>query len=274
MSAITLSIIAIILYTTATTLQIAVYQGKIPQRSKLALLMGILAVAAHGAGLWQQFIDPAGINFGIFTAQTLICLIISLIVTLFAIVKPVHNSKLIIFPVTILSIILALNTEHGHRFVDKSATGLLIHAAFSIVAYAVFLLASVQAGLLFAQNKQLKHHLTGRLVKALPPLQTTEAILFEMIWAGLIMLTLAIVSGGFFVDDLFAQKIAHKTIFTLLSWVLFAVLLVARKFWGWRGLRAAKITIFGFLLLMLGYLGSNIVIEFVLTDGSAGVVTG
>lgn len=264
MSAITLSIIAIILYTTATTLQLAVLQGKIPQRPNMALIMGLLAVVAHSAGIWHQIIDPAGVNFGVFSAQTLICLIISLIVTLFAVTKPVHNSKLFIFPVTILSIILVLNSEDGQRLVDKTDTGLLLHAALSVVAYAVILLAAIQAGLLYAQTRQLKHDLTGKLLKALPPLQTTEAILFEIIWAGLILLTLAIFSGAIFIDDLFAQQVAHKTAFTILSWVLLASLIAARKYWGWRGLLAAKITIAGFVLLMLGYLGSGIVIEFIL----------
>jgi len=264
MSAITLSIIAIILYTTATTLQLAVFQDKIPQRPNLALLMGLFAVAAHSAGIWPQVVNPNGINFSIFSAQTLICLIISLIVTLFAIAKPVHNSKLFIFPVTIFSIVLALNSDEGQVVVDKSDTGLLLHAALSVVAYAVFLLAAIQAALLYTQNKQLKHHLTGKLLKALPPLQTTEAILFEMIWVGLILLTLAIFSGAIFVDDLFAQQVAHKTVFTLLSWVLFVVLIAARRIKGWRGLLAAKMTLTGFLFLMLGYFGSSIVIEFVL----------
>lgn len=266
MSAITLSIIAIILYTTATTLQLAVYQGKIPQRPNLALLMGLLAVITHSAGIWHQIVIPEGINFSIISAQTLICLIISLIVTLFALAKPVHNTKLFVFPVTIFSIILALNSDQGARLIDKSDTGLLVHAAFSVVAYAVFLLAAIQAGLLYAQNKQLKHHLTGKLVKALPPLQTTEAILFEMIWAGLVLLTVAILTGAVFIEDLFAQKLAHKTVFSILSWLLFATLTAARKFWGWRGLLAAKITIAGFILLMLGYSGSNIVIEYILTN--------
>lgn len=266
MSAITLSIIAIILYTTATTLQFAVFQGKMPQRPNLALLMGLLAVIAHSAGIWHQIVEPESINFGIFSAQTLICLIISLIVTLFAITKPVHNSKLFVFPVTIISIILVLNSDEGQRLVDKSDTGLLIHAALSVVAYAVFLLAAIQAGLLYAQNKQLKHHLTGKLIKALPPLQTTEAILFEIIWVGLVLLTLAIISGALFIDNLFDQQIAHKTVFTILSWLLFAILIAARKFWGWRGLIAAKIAITGFALLMLGYLGSSIVIEYMIQD--------
>ncbi len=266
MSAITFSIIAIIFYTTATTLQVAVYHGKIPQRHKLALIIALLAVLSHALGLWPQIVSSAGINFSVIGGQTLICLILSLLITLFALAKPVHNSKLVIFPAAILSIILLLNSDRHLRVVSPTETGLLVHAALSVVAYAIFLLAAVQAGLLYAQNKQLKHHLTGRLIKALPPLQTTEAILFEMIWAGITLLTLSILTGAIFVDDLFAQRLAHKTVFSILSWLLFCGLLMARRFWGWRGLVAAKITIVGFVFLMLGYLGSNIVIEYILTD--------
>ena len=266
MSAITFSIIAIILYTTATTLQIAVYQGRIPQRPNSALFLGLFAVATHGAGIWPHLINQSGVDFSVINAQALVFLVISLVVTVFSQVKPVHNSKLIVFPITILSIVLVLNSHEGNHVVSSDNTGLLVHAALSVVAYAIFSLAAVQAGLLYAQNNQLKHHLTGKLVKALPPLQTTEALLFEMVWVGFVLLTLGILTGTIFVEDLFAQKVAHKTIFSILAWILFAVLIAARRFWGWRGLVAAKMTLAGVFILMLGFLGSKIVIEYVLPN--------
>ncbi|WP_020409020.1 cytochrome C assembly family protein [Hahella ganghwensis] len=264
MSAITLSIIAIIIYTTATTLQFAVYQGKIPQRPNIALLMGVLAVITHALGLWPHLSTPAGANFSVYNTLSGISLVISFIIIVFAISKPVHNLKLIIFPTSVAAIIVSINGSGPQLVVSMDQTGVLVHAAFSVVAYAVFCLAAIQAVLLYAQNRQLKSHLTGRLVKALPPLQTSEAILFEMIWTGFVLLTLAIASGALFVEDLFAQHLVHKTVLSVVSWALFLILLVGRKLWGWRGLLAAQITIAGFGILMLGFLGSKFVLEILL----------
>ncbi len=264
MSSITISIIAIIIYTTATTLQFAVYQGKIPQRPQIALGMGLLAVITHGAGLWPGLLTPKGPDLSVYNTISGLSLVISFIVIIFALRKPVHNLKLVIFPASVAAIIVAINGTGPQLVVSMDQTGVLIHAALSVVAYAVFCLAAIQAAVLYAQNRQLKSHLTGRLVKALPPLQTSEAILFELIWTGFVLLTLAIISGSLFINDLFAQHLVHKTVLSAVSWALFLTLLIGRKRWGWRGLVAAKITIAGFIILMLAYLGSKLVLEIIL----------
>jgi len=174
----------------------------------------------------------------------------------------------VIFPAAVTAIIVAINGNSPQLVVSMDQTGVLIHAALSVVAYAVFCLAAIQAAVLYAQNRQLKSRLTGRLVKALPPLQTSEAILFELIWTGFFLLTLAIFSGTLFIRDLFAQHLVHKTVFSVVSWVLFLTLLIGRKLCGWRGLVAAKITIASFIILMIGYIGSKMVLELILGQPS------
>src|SRR5690606_30307424 len=110
-----------------------------------------------------------------------------------------------------------------------------------------------------AQDRLIKgHHLKG-LASILPPLQTTEAMLFELIWVGFGLLTLAIGTGSLYIHDIFAQHLAHKTVFSILAWLCFSVLLWGRTAKGWRGQTAIKLTLFAFVFLLLGFFGSKLV---------------
>jgi|TARA_B110000259_G_scaffold187781_1_gene243301 ABC-type uncharacterized transport system permease subunit len=92
-----------------------------------------------------------------------------------------------------------------------------------------------------------------------------EALLFELIWAGQILLTLSLLSGFLFYDDFFAQKLAHKVVFSLVAWLVYATLLWGRHYRGWRGNKAIRWTWAGFSAMLVGYLGSKFVVEFLLS---------
>lgn len=91
-----------------------------------------------------------------------------------------------------------------------------------------------------------------------------EDTLFDLITIGLVLLSVAIGTGLFFVDDFFAQHTAHKTAFALAAWLVLGMLLVGRLLWGWRGMVAVKWTLSGFLLLTVAYFGSKVVLEVIL----------
>jgi ABC-type uncharacterized transport system permease subunit len=91
-----------------------------------------------------------------------------------------------------------------------------------------------------------------------------EAMLFELLWGGVILLWLAIAAGFLFIDDLFAQQVAHKALFTLISALLFSALLAGHHLLGWRGVTAVRITVAAFALLLLGFFGSQLVLEIIL----------
>ena len=95
-------------------------------------------------------------------------------------------------------------------------------------------------------------------------MQVMESMLFEVIWLGQILLTLAIVTGFFYVDNLFAQHLVHKTVLTLIAWVVFAILLGGRYLRGWRGRTATRFTLSGFAVLLVAFFGSQLVLEFIL----------
>jgi ABC-type uncharacterized transport system permease subunit len=91
-----------------------------------------------------------------------------------------------------------------------------------------------------------------------------ERMQFEWLVAGFISLSLALVTGVLFVDNLVEQHLAHKALFTVLTWLLVAVLLWGHYRLGWRGQRAAQLTLWGYGLLVVGYAGSQFVLEVVL----------
>ena len=98
----------------------------------------------------------------------------------------------------------------------------------------------------------------------MPALQTQESLLFQSLGLGFFLLSLSLVSGVMFVDDLLAQHLAHKTILSIATWLVFAVLLWGRWRHGWRGRTATRWTLWGFALLALAYFGSKVVLEMVL----------
>ena len=91
-----------------------------------------------------------------------------------------------------------------------------------------------------------------------------ESLLFQMIATGFALLTLALVTGFLFLEDIFAQHLVHKTTLSIIAWFVFGILLWGRWRFGWRGQTALRWTIGGFIFLMLAYFGSKFVLELVL----------
>lgn len=88
--------------------------------------------------------------------------------------------------------------------------------------------------------------------------------MFSLIGSGLLFLTLSLASGFVFLENMFAQHLAHKTVLALIAWLVFSTLLLGRIRFGWRGIVAIRWTLAGFATLLLAYLGSKLVIELIL----------
>jgi ABC-type uncharacterized transport system permease subunit len=101
-------------------------------------------------------------------------------------------------------------------------------------------------------------------LKILTPIESLESGTFQSIVAGFSLLTLALVSGAFFVENLFAQHLVHKVVLAIIAWVVFGVLLLGRIRFGWRGRKALRWTFAGYTLLGLSYFGSKLILEHIL----------
>jgi ABC-type uncharacterized transport system permease subunit len=89
-------------------------------------------------------------------------------------------------------------------------------------------------------------------------------LLFQLIGAGFVLLSLTLLTGALFVEDLFGQHLVHKTVLSFAAWVVFGALLFGRWRYGWRGRRAVRLTLIGMLVLLLAFFGSKFVLEIVL----------
>src|SRR5690606_22019798 len=81
---------------------------------------------------------------------------------------------------------------------------------------------------------------------------------------GFVLLTLALGFGFFTIDNFFAQHLAHKTAFSIISWLVYGSLLIGHWKFGWRGQKAVRFTLLGFGLLALGFIGAKFVLEMIL----------
>lgn len=147
------------------------------------------------------------------------------------------------------------------------------HIAVAILAYSTLTVAAFHAVLMALQESHLhaptQAPRSGWLavaVERLPAVMTMERLLFRLIGFGFLLLSLTVVSGILFSEEIFGTPLKwdHKTIFTLMSWALFGILLAGRKWRGWRGKTALSFTLTGFTTLFLAYVGSRFVLEVVL----------
>ena len=232
----------------------------------LVLVTGFAGVFAHAILLYQNIITiEGGLNLGFFNAISLTAGGIILLLMLSSLSKPVENLGIILLPLAIITIILAELYPSASQLSGTNVWGIKVHILVSMLAYSLFSLASVQAILLAIQDHHLRRRHPGGFIRALPPLQTMESLLFEMIGAGFVLLSFALFSGFMYLDNMFAQHLVHKTILSIMAWIVFATLLWGRFQRGWRGQTALIWTLSGFVVLMLAYFGSKAVIELVLS---------
>jgi ABC-type uncharacterized transport system permease subunit len=226
--------------------------------------LATLAVCAHGVYVAGTYLQHDGFDFSFFSTASFVALIVALLLVLAALSKPVEKLGIVLFPIAALMLGLKLFTNDSPRLLHHHNWAMNLHILTSIIAFSLLNIAALQAILLAIQNQHLKSHPPKRFIQLLPALQTMEALLFQMLAVGVFFLSISLLSGFVFLDDLFAQHLAHKTILSMLAWLIFSGLLLGRSIYGWRGVTAIRWTLCGFVLLLLGYFGSKLVLELIL----------
>lgn len=258
------AVFAIACYSLGTLLQWRSFTDKTevaPRWIRLLALAGLLAQTFHLHGL---ILTPLGIDLGLFHVGSAIAGLMVLMTLAATLREPLDNLFILILPLAALSTLLGATVQSPYQPLPTPTPGLTLHILSSVLAYSLLAIAAFQALLLAFQNRQLKARHGWSLLRHLPPLETMERLLFQLIQFGLLLLTLALLSGALSLDNLFAQHLAHKTILSLIAWCIFAALLWGRHRFGWRGSTAVRWTLFGFLALMLAFYGSKLVLELIL----------
>lgn len=235
-----------------------------PLLTRGGLALTLLGVALHLAAATGEMRAIGGFNADFFTALALVSLI-NLIVVLIGMLRFAWIELLLLaLPGTAGLVLLKLLVSPQPAALDTGSAMLDLHIVASLVSYSMLSIAALTAMFIAVLHNLLRRHRRPGMIEILPPLVTMESMLFQMIGVGWIILTVSLATGLVFVDDLFAQHLAHKTFLSIVSWVLFGALLAGRWRYGWRGMRVVRLTLIGMAMLLLAYFGSKAVLELVL----------
>ena len=222
-------------------------------------LPALAGFIAHSSLVASMFMD--GMNFAFFNSLALFAWIITGLLMLSTLRWPLSSLGILVYPIAgLCAVVFGLTVSNQESSPHNLSPILQLHIISSVFAYSMLSLAGLQAIILAIQDHQLHNHKPGGFVRSLPPLQTMEHLMFRVIGAGFILLSLALASGFVVVEDLFT----HKIIFSVIAWLIFATLLIGRWQAGWRGRKAIRFILSGISFLILAFFGSKLVLELIL----------
>jgi ABC-type uncharacterized transport system permease subunit len=232
-----------------------------------ALLLGALIL--HGVTLAQEIFPDNAMRFGFAVALSLILWLAIALYWIESFYARMEGLQMLGLPLAAVCVLLPAALPGQHLLANADSPAFRVHFLMAMLAYSLFTLAALHAVLMAVAEKRLHRGRLTPLFAGLPPLLTMEALLFRLIHVAFVLLTLTLASGILFSETLFGKALPfnHKTVFAILSWLIFAALLAGRHLRGWRGRVALRWTLAGFGALLLAYVGSRFVLEVILGRG-------
>jgi ABC-type uncharacterized transport system permease subunit len=227
---------------------------RIAQAVPLALL---LHLAALGLGL----IHEGSLRIGVTEAASLFAWQSAFLLWALSFREPIAINGVAIYPLAGLFAVWAALAPSPVSSVRISEWQVTVHVLLSLLSAGLLTLAAVQSVALAVQDRLLHRHRLAPVGGRMPPLQTMERVLFQLIAVGFGLLSLTLLSGLWFVHDWLAQHLAHKTVLSVSAWLIFGVLLWGRWKHGWRGRTAIRWALAGYATLILAYFGSKLILE-------------
>lgn len=228
----------------------------------------LLALLLHGAAVGLGLFPPQlpGMRFGFAIALSLITWLAVAFYWVESFYARMEGLQVLALPLAALCALLPWLSPGQHILANAGSFTFRLHFLVAMLAYSLFTLAALHAVLMTATERRLHRGRLTPLFAGLPPLLTMETLLFRLIHIAFTLLTLTLASGILFSEEIFGRplQLNHKTIFALLSWLIFAALIIGRRRNGWRGRLALRWTFGGFAALLLAYVGSRFVLEVLL----------
>ncbi|MGH8672604.1 MAG: cytochrome C assembly family protein [Burkholderiales bacterium] len=225
------------------------------------------ALAYHGFVIYHALFATASLNLSLANAVSALLWLTVAIYWMASFFYEIAGLQALVLPSAALGTLLPVVLPETHVLPYTGLAAFKIHLLVAFTGYSLFIIAALHASLMAMAERRLHAgDPVGGFMLNLAPLLTMEKLLFRIIGAGFILLTLTVASGMMFSEQLFGKafQFNHKTVFSLLAWVIFAALLAGRRVYGWRGPTAVRWTLSGFAMLMLAYLGSKFVLEVIL----------
>ena len=235
--------------------------------TRLEIVLVPVALVLHGMLLYRRVMAPDGLDLGVANAVSMLVWLTVLIYWLASLAFQSLSGILgLVAPAALLAVLLQAIIPTRHVVTYGGDPLFALHFAIAMLGYSLFIVATVHALVMLAEEKWLHRGVLPPFLRSLPPLLEMEALLFRILLAAFVMLTLTVVSGVFFSEQMFGKPLTftHKIVFAILSWLIFGGLLAGRYFRGWRGRTAVNWTLAGSTALLLAYVGSKVVLELIL----------
>ncbi|MDH3637219.1 MAG: cytochrome c biogenesis protein CcsA [Gammaproteobacteria bacterium] len=235
------------------------------EHGDLILALATIGVIVHAGTLYSSTLNAGVLELGFTNAASLIAWVVAFLFLAAVFMTPIINLGTFVLPIAALAVLAAWWWPGSEDVRPQSAT-FGLHIAISVLAYAFLALAMFQAILLWIQERHLHTRHPARLLAMLPPMQTMETLLLQLIVVGYTLLSITLITGLFFSKQIFGSPLMfnHHTVLSVLAWVIFGTFLIGHWRLGWRGRSAVRWTIGGFVVLGLAYFGTKFVFEFIL----------
>lgn len=234
-------------------------QARVP-----AVWLAALGVTLHAGALLGEIFHSGNLTLGVSEALSLFSWQAAALLWVLCLAQPLRILGVVIYPLAGATALFAARWPTSVNAIPLADWKIQLHVVLSLFSAGFLTLAAAQAVTLASQDRLLHQRSPNRIVQALPPLQTMEHLLFLLISLGFFLLSLSLLSGLLFVDNLLAQHLAHKTVLSVIAWGIFGVLLWGRWRLGWRGRTAIRWTLSGYGVLILAYFGSKLILEQIL----------
>lgn len=223
-------------------------------------------LALHAVTLKLSIFDGQLMHFGFAIALSVMLWLALMLYWIESFYARMEGLQVLGLPLAALCALLPALVPEQHVLVNAASPAFRFHFLSAMLAYSLFTLAALHALLMAAAERNLHRGRLSPVLAGLPPLLTMETLLFRLIHVAFALLTLTLASGVLFSEALFgkALDLNHKTLFAVLSWLIFAALLLGRHLRGWRGRLALRWTLAGFAALLLAYVGTRFVLEVML----------
>jgi ABC-type uncharacterized transport system permease subunit len=226
----------------------------------------IIALFTHGWALSNTLFIPLAPDFSMVNIASLLAWVM-VVVLLIASALLGHFTLLpVIFAFAALCSVLMLINPLSYTIVGSLTPAALAHIILSLSAYGCVVIALLYAIQMRLIHAQLKSKSMNLRLPALPPLMEVEAWVLRLIGIGAVLLAFGLFTGFATSDAMFDAQHAHKTVLSMIALaVLFAILFVHHR-WGLANRAYLILISIGVALLTLGYFGSRIVREIILSS--------
>ena len=240
-------------------------KAKNVQSLKLHSIIIALGLLIH-AWLLYQGIFSEGFNLGFYNALSTIFWLTVLVYWLANLKHQLHSLQAFVLPPAAIFALVPAFEVNNHYLPQAAQPLFMAHISIALLAYSLFTFAALHALLMTVAERTLHNKPTLIKLPSFPPLLLMESLLFSVIKIGFVLLTFTLISGMLFSEQIFGKpmQFTHKVVFSFASWIIYGWLLFGRYQYGWRGKKAIRLTLAGFGLLLLAYVGSKFVLELIL----------